>query len=124
MICDCGSPAGFEKCCEPLLAREHDAPSAEALMRSRYTAYCRKNIDYIFETTDPETRPLFDHEANKKWAQSSTFFGLEIIRAKETDDTGLVEFKARYAQDGDTHVHHEHSTFRRVDGRWYFREGR
>lgn len=107
-----------------MLNRTLPAPSAEALMRSRYTAFCLKDLDYIWDTTDPETRPHFDRAANREWAEKAEFTRLQILHSTEKGAEGLVEFKAHFNMGGESHVHHEFSVFRREGGRWYFSEGR
>ena len=94
-------------------------------MRSRYCAFVVKDFDYLLQTHDPETRHEFDLSANKAWAQSVQFVGLEILKAAESLDLGHVEFIARFKElKGDkVGAHHEKSIFRRWNGRWYFRRG-
>lgn len=125
MVCSCGSLKNKEDCCEPLIQGEKEAGSPEELMRSRYTAFATGNMDYIFETTDPQTRSSFDMQANRDWAQSSKFLNLEVIRSSEEGNKGLVEFKATFqAGDQEPQIHHEVSKFRKQAGIWYFREGK
>ena len=86
-------------------------------MRSRYSAYAVKNIDYIAQTNDPTSKEAFDHEAAEAWAKESEWLGLEIVATKEggpQDAEGEVEFKAHYKADGQEHTHHEVSLFRRM----------
>jgi len=93
-------------------------------MRSRYTAFCRQNVDYLARTHDPETRDAFDRAEAQAWSARARFTGLEILKHSEEGDRGWVEFKASFREDGHHYVHHEFSEFRRLDGRWYFRQGR
>lgn len=93
-------------------------------MRSRYSAFSKQNIDYIEKTTDPQTRQTFDTKANAEWAKQATFTKLEVLSSKEEGTKGFVEFKAHYLMDGQEHMHHEKSRFRKQDGRWFFREGK
>ncbi|MEZ0390576.1 MAG: YchJ family protein [Pseudobdellovibrionaceae bacterium] len=125
MKCPCGSLKNQAECCDPLITGEKAAESPEELMRSRYTAFAINKMDYIFETTDPQARMDFDHKANEEWASSSKFLKLEILRASQEGNKGMVEFKATYQTgDQDPKVHHEISKFRKQAGVWYFREGR
>jgi SEC-C motif-containing protein len=123
MNCPCGSDQPYDQCCGPLLDGKRPATSPEALMRSRYTAYVRKNFGYIVETTDPELRDLLDHEANRDWMNSSTFTALQVLSSSDNGNSGTVEFIAGYRRAGAEHSHHERSKFRKHRGRWYFREG-
>jgi SEC-C motif-containing protein len=125
MNCPCGSEKPYSECCGPYLDGA-PAPTAEALMRSRYTAYVQQNIDYIVETSAPETREGIDREATEKWARDSEWLGLKILdvqRGGANDQEGEVEFTARWREGHDEATHHERSTFRKQDGRWYFVEG-
>jgi SEC-C motif-containing protein len=102
------------------------APTAEALMRSRYTAYVRGAIDYIVDTHDPATRGAVDRAAATRWSTHTAWHGLEIVateRGSETDDDGIVEFIARGATDGVAFAHRERSRFRRADGAWVYIDG-
>ena len=58
-LCYCGSGHLFEDCCEPYIKRKSNPPTAEALMRSRYSAYCIANADYLVNTTHFSTRKLY-----------------------------------------------------------------
>ncbi|WP_022723684.1 YchJ family protein [Rhodopseudomonas sp. B29] len=124
MTCVCGSGKPYEDCCGPLLARKREAASPEALMRSRYAAYVLKDFDYIVETTDPDTRDLFDHDANRAWMEESSFVDLLVLAASHKGSRGTVEFVARFKRgDAPEQTHHERSQFRKHKGRWYFSAG-
>ena len=123
-ICPCGSSKSMSECCQPLLDGGL-AAGPEALMRSRFTAFARKNMEYIRFTTDPQTVLSFDMDGTRAWAESAEFFRLEILRASEQGNKGIVEFKAHFRTgDLSPEVHHEISKFRKQAGRWYFREGK
>ena len=125
--CPCGYEIEFEQCCGPLIKGQRHAPTAEALMRSRYTAYTVNNMDYIETTHDPLTCGDFDREGAEKWAKESEWLGLEIKSVKaggELDQKGSVEFVARYKTDGQEQAHHEVSQFRKLKDRWLFVDGR
>lgn len=125
MKCYCGSGKEYVNCCETLLKGERDPANPEELMRSRYSAFCVKNIAYLMNTTDPQTRMSFDFEATKEWAQSASFLKLEVLRSSEEGTKGVVEFKAHYQMpQHPPEVHHEISKFRKQAGRWFFREGK
>jgi SEC-C motif-containing protein len=127
MECPCGTGLPLTDCCGPIVAGERPAPTAEALMRSRYTAYVQQNISYIAESHDPEKRDDFDESATGDWARRATWLGLEIVSTEaggEGDERGQVEFVARFRDDrGLEHKHHERSQFVRRNGRWYFQDG-
>ena len=119
--CPCGSSKTYDACC----ALPHaglPATSAEALMRSRYSAYCLRLEAYLFDTWHPSTRPagirLLRMDPAPKW------LGLDVRRAQIDGDTALVEFVARYRAGGGTATRmHEISHFIREGGRWYYVNG-
>lgn len=118
--CPCGSGSTYGACCGPL----HDgkaAETAEALMRSRYSAYAVGHLDYVFRTWHPRTRP-----AGLSPAPDLTWLGLEVLRTVDggpTDDTGVVEFRARFRSPSGEQVMHETSRFERRGGRWVYVDG-
>ena len=124
--CPCGSEIDYSECCNPLIHENKPALTAEALMRSRYTAFTEAAVDYIRATTHPDHRAQFDSNAIRDWAENSQWQGLEILNTTagmEADETGEVEFIATYTQKGIETKHHENSQFRKKDGRWFFYDG-
>ena len=102
------------------------APTALALMRSRYTAFVRGAIDYLIDTHDPSTRASVDRKAIAQWSRDTQWKGLEIVateRGGEDDNEGVVEFIARGVTRGTPFAQRERSRFRRVDGAWYYLDG-
>lgn len=93
-------------------------------MRSRYTAFCLKNLDYIVETTDPQARFDMDTAGTEEWMKGAEFTKLDVISSSNEGNKGTVEFKAHFKMNGADHVHHEVSKFRKQSGTWYFRDGR
>jgi SEC-C motif domain protein len=115
-------PARYEDCC----ARYHrdavatPAPTAEALMRSRYSAYVQGLTAYLLETWHPVSRPG-KLEPSPKGLQ---WLGLEVRRHAQGDaDHAEVEFVARSKLDGRAHRLHEVSRFVRESGRWFYVDG-
>ncbi len=96
-------------------------------MRSRYSAYALRNVQYIIDSCDESTREGVDVEATREWAERTQWLGLEIISTKdgrERDEQGEVEFIARFRDErGREHSHHERSTFKQRDGCWYYLDG-
>ena len=126
MSCPCGSPLEQAECCEPYVKGEKLAPTAEALMRSRYTSYTMEAVDYIVETHHPKGREDVDRDAALQWAQQAEWLGLEIVgteKGGETDSEGVVEFIANFSLQGKPQSHHERSSFEKVDGAWYYVDG-
>jgi len=124
MICPCGSQKEYKNCCEPLHRGLEIADTALSLMRSRYSAYVVKAYDYLKQTTDPQTTFQFDHDANIEWGNRVSFQKLEILNSDEVRNKATVEFKAHLLDQGKSLVHHEISRFRRLEGLWYYRDGK
>lgn len=123
--CPCGSGKPLDACCGPLIDGA-PAPTAEALMRSRYTAYALGNIAYIAATHAPEAQEDFDQAGSEEMARKVKWKGL-TIEATEAggpdDETGSVTFAARFSMQGQESFHREISTFRKDDGRWVYVDG-
>jgi len=121
--CPCGSGKAYSCCCGPLLRREKAAPTAEALMRSRYTAYARNAVAYLEKTLLPRKRTTFDAQETLAWNTDVSWTGLRVQAVwagKETDAEGEVEFTASYAKAGESHDIHEISRFRKKGGQWFY----
>ncbi len=124
--CHCGSGQPYSSCCAPYVNGEAVAPTAEALMRSRYSAYCEHAIDYLGDTLHPDHRADWDREATRRWSEAAEWLGLEIVstEAGQPDDSeGWVEFIATFKERGETKRHHERSHFQKAGGRWYYVDG-
>jgi len=119
--CHCGSGKPYAACCGRLHAGAENAASAEALMRSRYSAYVLGLEPYLLATWHASTRPAALHlaeDAGTKW------LGLEVKRQQAQDAShATVEFVARYRIAGRGHRLHETSRFVREDGRWFYVDG-
>jgi SEC-C motif-containing protein len=124
MSCYCGVGDSFEKCCKPLHEGKLSAETAEQMMRSRFSAFCVRNLDYVKRTTDPQLFTEIDWNANEEWMNSVDFFKLEIVRAEESGNKATIEFKAHFKVHEKVSVHHEISKFRKSHGEWFFRDGR
>jgi len=118
-LCPCSSQESYANCCEPL-HKGKAAPTAEALMRSRYSAYVLGLSDYLQTSWHSSKRPsrvrLFDH----KWTR------LKIIyteAGQSNDDKGIVEFIAKYKQNGKAFSLHERSRFVKENGHWFYVDG-
>ena len=121
-FCPCGSNQNYTECCQPFHVGEDLPVTAEALMRSRYSAYVFKNSDYLLMTWHKNTRPkqLDFSQDNTTWKK------LEILNTKKggaKDDKGRVEFNAFYVQDNEIRLMHEISRFKKIAGRWFYVDG-
>jgi len=119
--CPCGLPATYADCC----GRWHtgalalQAPTAEAVMRSRYSAYVLQLAGYLRDTWHASTRPAqLDFEPGLRW------LGLQVRRHETSGpDSALVEFVARSKLGGRAQRLHETSRFVREEGRWLYVDG-
>jgi SEC-C motif-containing protein len=131
--CPCGG-ASFATCCGPYLAGDAIPPTAEQLMRSRYTAYTRGDEAYLRATWHPSTLPagpIVDPDDKCQWLGLEVKSALRLRQRKanlpETPDSDIVEFVARYKVGGRAHRLHEVSRFVREHGdgvaRWFYLDG-
>ena len=124
--CPCGSGRDYGECCEPYVSGAKKAPTAEALMRSRYTAYVEHAIDYIIETCEQVEKERIDPSQTKNWSERSKWLGLKILSKEKggpVDSEGTVEFEALYEMDGLKETHHEQAKFVKQNGAWLYSEG-
>ncbi|MFE6803470.1 YchJ family protein [Streptomyces sp. NPDC057696] len=119
--CPCGLPSPYDACCGRYHSGRANAPTAEALMRSRYCAFAVKDAAYLLRTWHPATRPpAVTFEPGMRWT------GLEILATTEGSafhSTGTVTFRARYTDGGRPGSLHERSRFIRLDGAWVYVDG-
>lgn len=121
MNCPCCSGKSYEDCCLSYHTKEKFPPTAEALMRSRFSAFAIPNGDYLWETTLPAKRQFHNKNDLQEWGEINEWTKLEIIN-KPADYK--VEFKAFYTdEDGNPHVHHELSKFKMIQNRWFYVSG-
>lgn len=116
--CPCGSGNSYDICCDRLISGGVKASSAEELMRSRYTAYADKNIDYIMNTTHPEKVGELKKDELQEWADNTVWERLEIRGSDE--ENGVVDFIAYFRDNDQTVRHHELAQFKKHEGDWYF----
>lgn len=127
--CPCESGKSYSKCCE-VYHLGTTAPTAEALMRSRYSAYALATqnpdlIDYLLQTWHVDTRPK---TLNLSGDDATKWLGLQIKRHQNIDaENAIVEFVARYKPAGNLSGKaerlHETSRFERIENRWYYLDG-
>lgn len=124
--CPCGSNQSFEECCAPLLNGCAGATTAEALMRSRYTACCLHNVGYLIATAHPRNASASDPADLHAWLANKTWHKLEILDVRKggpKDKLGRVAFRAMYEERGAQFWHKELSRFERLNGSWYYVDG-
>lgn len=122
MNCPCCSGRPYEECCQPFHTQEKHAPTAEALMRSRFCAFAIPNGKYLMETTYPSKRKLHNTKDLQEWGEINEWTKLEIVQAPTENQ---VEFKAFYTdEEGTPQLHHELSLFKKSNERWYYVSGK
>jgi SEC-C motif domain protein len=121
-FCLCGSGIEYDQCCGLFHSGDKLPTTAEALMRSRFTAYALDKTDYILATWDASVQPekINFSDENLDWQR------LKIIDTKKggiNDSKGVVEFKAFYLNNGEEYMLHEISRFTKSNGRWFYVDG-
>lgn len=118
--CPCGTGRDFGGCCAPALAGTPPM-TAEALMRSRYTAFVRQDAGYLIDTWHPGTRPTeLTLDRDVHW------LGLTVLDAtggSPDDRKGTVEFRAAWREGSSAGVLHERSRFVKQSARWWYLDG-
>ncbi|WP_367209539.1 YchJ family protein [Sphingobacterium sp. R2] len=119
-LCPCGTGINYDECCQQIHRCHAKAHTAEALMRARYSAFVKKEIDFLYRTFHPSTRRFQNKQAIGHWAIENKWMQLQIL--KSTLHT--VEFEAHYLDaQMQVQVHHEKSTFKKQGDLWYYVEG-
>ena len=118
--CFCGNQKTFDNCCEIYINGIEKAPTAETLMRSRYTAFATQAIDYLIATTHSSTRKFHKKSDILEWSTSNQWSKLEVIDSTEN----TVTFKAYYFDfQLKPQIHYEKSTFKNENGSWFYVDG-
>jgi SEC-C motif-containing protein len=123
--CSCGSEVAYEACCAPVIEGSRRAGTAEELMRARYSAYVKDRIAFLGESLTDEQRSDFSEQDTRRWAESSEWLGLEIVRTEEggaDESAGEVEFIARFRKKGggEEQTHREKALFNKIGGAWFY----
>ncbi|MFD5426019.1 YchJ family protein [Streptomyces sp. NPDC127084] len=119
--CPCGLAASYAACCGRFHSGQATAPTAELLMRSRYSAFVVRDEPYLLRTWHPTTRP-----ASVEFDQEMRWSGLEILETADGSmfhSTGSVTFTAHYTHGGAPGALRERSRFERRDGDWVYVDG-
>ena len=118
--CYCGNSIPFQNCCEPYINGIANAPTAEKLMRSRYSAFATGAADYLVNTTHISKRRLHNKKDILAWSQANKWLKVEVLTSTET----TVTFKAYYLDENlKAQVHYEHSTFKLENDKWFYVDG-
>ena len=129
--CPCGSKKDYTACCEVFIQKKASAPTPEALMRSRYTAYTQANMDYILRTMRPPASVGFEPLSAYQWAKSVCWLKLKVVSATKinsadtmTNNQGFVEFIAYFQENNKKQTIHELSEFHLIDSEWFYVDGK
>ena len=121
MRCPCGSGETYADCCRPRHDGSVPAPTAETLMRSRFTAFARGDTAYLLATWHPSTRPRsLELDPDRRWVRLDI---LDTLDGGPFAATGEVEFRAHYRDGSARGAQHERSRFVRFGGRWTYVDG-
>lgn len=124
-LCPCGSNVELDACCGPYLEGTKPAPTAEALMRARYSAHSLGRYQYLNDSTHPHFREDSSAEEIKEWSSLMTWESLEVLHTVDgglNDSTGEVHFSAHYSVQGMPQELREDAFFRKEDDQWYYVE--
>lgn len=120
--CPCGSALKYIKCCGQYIKQNNKPLTAEALMRSRYTAYVLKNEAYLLNSWHGSTRPrTLDLDRDQ-----SEWLKLEVLKTEAGNSNnieGVVEFIAYFKTQGKRNKIHEVSQFLKENNQWYYVDG-
>ena len=118
--CYCGNSLSFESCCAPFIKGIQKPATAEALMRSRYSAYATGNADYLIETTHISTRKFHLKSDILAWSKNNQWLKLEVLASTET----TVKFNAYFLDENlKAQIHKEYSFFKLENGNWFYVDG-
>ncbi|MFN0026411.1 MAG: YchJ family protein [Acidimicrobiales bacterium] len=115
--CPCGSGLQYRRCCGPYLSGQREAPTAEALMRARYSANVEHHQDFLVRTWHPDTLPEYTMDHSVAW------LGLDVWArdaGQALDRTGTVTYEVRYRRNGVVGSVSERGRFERLGARWVY----
>lgn len=122
ILCPCGTGKFYKDCCGIFLTKQDFPKTPEALMRSRYTAYVAKDMDYIQKTMMGPALLQFN---SKTAAEPVEWLGLEVLNAyNDSTHVGYVEFIAKYKLKNKEYAIHELSEFHYENDRWFYIDGK
>lgn len=120
--CPCGRDKQYIDCCQPLHLGQQIAADAETLMRSRYSAFVKHEIDYLLTTLHPDKRQSDDRQTLQQTCHNTRWLGLQIVDFEPGEEIAAVEFTAFY-DDNPVGQLHERSQFMFENGRWFYVDG-
>ena len=126
-LCSCDSGKNYQYCCAPYHKGIDFPKTAEQLIRSRYTAYIKKLVNYLVETTHPDKRSPSLETDIRQSVKSTLWLRLTIhgtSHGLNSDKIGKVEFQADYQHNEERTTLHEISRFKRYKGHWVYFDGK
>jgi SEC-C motif domain protein len=126
-LCPCKSRETYAACCQPFHVGRAKPETALQLMRSRYSAYFFRLVDYLVTTTHPDSRASDLKMRLEETIYEANWRFLTILGSSKgglADKSGKVEFVADYFIGNEAHKLHEHSRFKRFKGAWKYLDGR
>lgn len=125
--CPCGSGSDLTGCCGAYILGQATAPTSEALMRSRYSAFVLGEAKYLYNTHHPDFRSEDELAQLNATMGQTEWVGLEILHTRQggpEDSTGEVTFAAHFKEAGQIKQLSETSHFTKQEGRWFYTEGK
>lgn len=120
MNCPCGG-GQYEACCQTFHEFVRLPEHADKLMRSRFSAFFLKNVEYVIATTVPAQQALLDKSALQAWAEGMNWTHLEVMSHNKVGKRhAQVRFRAYFDNGRGREVHDELSAFVKIEERWYF----
>jgi SEC-C motif-containing protein len=124
MQCPCTPSKNYNDCCGKAHKNILSVTTAEALMRSRYSAFVLANIAYLQKSHHSSSRPSkIEKRSIEEWTRSVSWLRLEVLGTTKgalDDITGTVEFKAFFMENGKVNVIHENSEFCKENEHWVY----
>ncbi|WP_096305166.1 YchJ family protein [Jatrophihabitans sp. GAS493] len=119
--CPCGSGETYPNCCGRFHSGLSDAPTAKALMQSRFSAFAVGDESYLLATWHRSTRPArLELDSGTRWTRLDI---VQTLQGGPFDTQGVVEFDAHYRSGTQRGVQHERSLFTRERQRWFYLSG-
>jgi SEC-C motif-containing protein len=122
--CPCGNDLPYSDCCAKAHENHRSVKTAEALMRSRYSAFALGNGNYLQQSHAISTRPsIAEGNEIESWAKSVSWVKLEVLNTAmgtHSDLEGTVEFVAYFLESGTMNTIKENSYFEKKNGAWYY----
>lgn len=124
-LCPCGNAVEYSLCCQRYLSGSQLAPTPSQLMRSRYTAFVKKDADYLIATWHPRCRSQSLRQELEQSFESTEWLGLTVFAtdAGGNSNEGFVSFVARFRDNQKESAIIERSRFIKENEQWYYIDG-